>query len=159
MERIEETITKITYKASDGQVFDSEQECLKHEACLEYSSLRASYTDRHKLQPIRTISAVLPNPAPKFLRLLQPALEGYFDSFTGYTDIRRVWIQDDEDRRLVELFCRKDNLNCDIDLLETDRAYLFCIYYGRLGDNCLNIVPCDEFVNMMIETLDSLKRL
>ena len=156
MERIEETLTKITYKASDGQVFDSKQECLRHEASLEYASLRNSYIGRHKLHPIRTVSAILPDPAPKFLKLLRPSLEGYFDSLSGYTDIYRVWIRDDEDRHLVELFCKKGNLKCDMDLLETDKMYLFCIYYGRLGDSCLNIVPCDEFINKMTEILYSL---
>jgi len=159
MERIEETLTKITYRASDGQVFNSKQECLRREAAIEYTSLRASYVDRHKLQPIRTVSAILPDPAPKFLKLLQPALEGYFDSLSGYTDIFRVLIRDDEDRHLVELFCKKGNLKCDMDLLETDKMYLFCIYYGRLGDSCLNIVSCDEFINKMKGILDSLEHL
>lgn len=159
MERIEETITKITYKTPDGQVFDSEQECLRHMVALEYMALKANYMDRHKLLPIRTVSAILPSPAPEYLKILESALEGYFDPLSGFTETCRVWIRDDEDRHLVELFCKKANLKCDVGLLETDKAYLFCIYYGRLGDNWVNIVSCDEFIDKMKGILDSLKHL
>ena len=163
MERIEEAITKIMYKASDGQTFDSERSCLRHEASNEYTVLKEKYNRVGKTFPIQEVymvSGLQPSGLTRQdLRILESIIDGYFDSLSGFGTIFRVSISDKEDKSVVELFYRMHRPMDPMFDFEIGKDYLLGVNGGTMFDGIasLSIVSLDELTDKITGILKSLK--